>query len=76
MCKIKVLGTPWRSLNNVGHPTTRLLYVTPELLLTETFRRNLETIFCQGELSRIAIEYVDMGADPFSREFGLSRMTL
>ncbi|KAM0803236.1 P-loop containing nucleoside triphosphate hydrolase protein [Usnea florida] len=39
-----------------GHPTTRLLYVTPELVLTETFRRNLETIFSQGELSRIAID--------------------
>ena len=75
MCKIRVLGIPRCSLNNVGHPTTRLLYVTPELVLTETFRRNLETIFCQGELSRIAIEYVDMRSDPFYREFESSRMT-
>ena len=35
---------------------TRLLYVTPELVLTETFRRTLETIYSQGELSRIAID--------------------
>ena len=35
---------------------TRLLYVTPELVLTETFRRTLETIYTQGELSRIAID--------------------
>ena len=35
---------------------TRLLYVTPELVLTETFRRTLEIIYSQGELSRIAID--------------------
>ena len=35
---------------------TRLLYVTPELVLTETFRQTLETIYRQGELSRIAID--------------------
>ena len=35
---------------------TRLLYVTPELVLTETFRRTLDTIYSQGELSRIAID--------------------
>ena len=35
---------------------TRLLYVTPELVLTETFRRTLETIYSQGELARIAID--------------------
>lgn len=35
---------------------TRLLYVTPELVLTETFRRVLGTIYTQGELSRIAID--------------------
>lgn len=39
-----------------GHPTTRLLYVTPELVQTETFRRTLKTIYTQGELSRIAID--------------------
>lgn len=35
---------------------TRLLYVTPELVLTETFRRTLATIYRQGELARIAID--------------------
>ena len=35
---------------------TRLLYVTPELVLTATFRQTLETIYRQGELSRIAID--------------------
>ncbi|KAI9042526.1 putative RecQ family helicase RecQ [Aspergillus affinis] len=39
-----------------GHPRTRLLYVTPELCQTEIFRRNLQTIHSQGELSRIAID--------------------
>ena len=39
-----------------GHPTTRLLYVTPELVLTESFRRVLGTIFSQGELARIAVD--------------------
>lgn len=39
-----------------GHPRTRLLYVTPELCQTETFRRNLQTIHAQGELNRIAID--------------------
>ena len=43
-------------MRNEGHPTTRLLYVTPELVLTETFRRTLEIIYSQGELSRIAID--------------------
>lgn len=39
-----------------GHPRIRLLYVTPELCLTETFRRTLKTIHSQGELRRIAID--------------------
>lgn len=39
-----------------GHPRTRLLYVTPEFCLTETFRRHLKTIYEQGELARIAID--------------------
>ncbi|THC99856.1 hypothetical protein EYZ11_000668 [Aspergillus tanneri] len=39
-----------------GHPRTRLLYVTPELCQTETFRRNIQTIHKQGELTRIAID--------------------
>lgn len=43
-------------VNTIGHPTTRLLYVTPELVLTDAFRRTLETIYKQGELSRIAID--------------------
>lgn len=39
-----------------GHPTTRLLYVTPEFILTESFRRVLSTIYRQGEFSRVAID--------------------
>ncbi|KAL1854294.1 hypothetical protein Plec18170_005058 [Paecilomyces lecythidis] len=39
-----------------GHPRIRLLYVTPELCLTETFRRTLKTMHSQGELKRIAID--------------------
>lgn len=39
-----------------GHPRTRLLYVTPELCLSETFRRTLQTVHTQGELTHIAID--------------------
>lgn len=39
-----------------GHPSIRLLYVTPELCLAESFRRNVITIHNQGELQRIAID--------------------
>ncbi|KAL2809958.1 P-loop containing nucleoside triphosphate hydrolase protein [Aspergillus granulosus] len=39
-----------------GHPRTRLLYVTPELCQTDTFRRNLKIIHRQRELVRIAID--------------------
>ncbi|KAL1960220.1 hypothetical protein VTO42DRAFT_8763 [Malbranchea cinnamomea] len=39
-----------------GHPTIRLLYVTPELCQTDSFRRTLKTIHSQGELNRIAID--------------------
>jgi len=39
-----------------GHPRTRLLYVTPEYCLTETFRRLLQIIYKQNELARIAID--------------------
>ena len=39
-----------------GHPQTRLLYVTPELVLTESFRKVLATIYSQGELARVAID--------------------
>lgn len=39
-----------------GHPRTRLLYVTPELCQTQSFRRNLMIAHSQGELTRIAID--------------------
>lgn len=39
-----------------GHPRTRLLYVTPELCLTQTFRRTLQTVHAQGQLTRVAID--------------------
>ncbi|EEH43381.1 uncharacterized protein PADG_08306 [Paracoccidioides brasiliensis Pb18] len=39
-----------------GHPTLRLLYVTPEFCQTDSFRRNLQTVHVQGELARIAID--------------------
>lgn len=40
----------------IGHPRTRLLYITPEYTLSESFRRCLQTIYNQGELARIAID--------------------
>jgi len=39
-----------------GHPRTRLLYVTPELCQTDSFRRNLQTVHLQGQLTRVAID--------------------
>lgn len=39
-----------------GHPRTKLLYVTPELCLKESFRRTLRTVHGQGQLCRIAID--------------------
>ncbi|KAI9829204.1 MAG: hypothetical protein M1826_005799 [Phylliscum demangeonii] len=39
-----------------GHPTTRLLYVTPEYCATASFRRQLQTVHRQRELARIAID--------------------
>lgn len=39
-----------------GHPRTRLLYVTPELCQTDSFRRNLQTVHRQEQLNRIAID--------------------
>ncbi|PGH27494.1 hypothetical protein AJ80_00735 [Polytolypa hystricis UAMH7299] len=39
-----------------GHPTIRLLYVTPEFCQTDSFRRHLQTVHLQGELNRIAID--------------------
>ena len=39
-----------------GHPRTRLLYVTPELCLTDGFRKHLHTVYGQNELVRFAID--------------------
>ncbi|KAJ6172111.1 hypothetical protein N7470_001178 [Penicillium chermesinum] len=39
-----------------GHPRTRPLYITPELCQTDSFRRNLQTVHKQGQLTRIAID--------------------
>ena len=39
-----------------GHPRTRLLYVTPELCQQDSFRRNLQVVHQQGQLTRIAID--------------------
>lgn len=39
-----------------GHPRTRLLYVTPELCQTDSFRRNLQLVHSQGQLARVAID--------------------
>ncbi|KAL2833406.1 P-loop containing nucleoside triphosphate hydrolase protein [Aspergillus cavernicola] len=68
---LQALGVPVATINSTtmlaerrvilddllcGHPRTRLLYVTPELCQTETFRRTLQTIHRQRELVRIAID--------------------
>lgn len=39
-----------------GHPQVRLLYVTPELLSTEHFRKNLLNLYQHGELHRFVID--------------------
>ena len=39
-----------------GHPYTRLLYITPELLAKQAFRKVLTTIHQQGQLIRVAID--------------------
>jgi superfamily II DNA helicase RecQ len=39
-----------------GHPWTRLLYITPELLAMSPFRKVLTTIHQQGQLIRVAID--------------------
>lgn len=39
-----------------GHPYTRLLYVTPELCMTENFRKILRRLHQQGQLIRVAID--------------------
>jgi bloom syndrome protein/3-oxo-5-alpha-steroid 4-dehydrogenase 1 len=39
-----------------GHPRTRLLYVTPELCSTDSFRKRLSFVYEQKELARIAVD--------------------
>ncbi|CEJ82232.1 Putative Bloom syndrome protein [[Torrubiella] hemipterigena] len=39
-----------------GHPRTRLLYVTPELCSTPSFRERLQLVYKQKEFARIAID--------------------
>ncbi|KAF8474900.1 P-loop containing nucleoside triphosphate hydrolase protein [Kalaharituber pfeilii] len=39
-----------------GHPTIRLLYVTPELCTTQNFRSKLAIVYKQRELNRIVID--------------------
>ncbi|KAF8252820.1 ATP-dependent DNA helicase [Wilcoxina mikolae CBS 423.85] len=39
-----------------GHPSLRLLYVTPELCETQNFRNKLRIVYQQGELNRIVID--------------------
>jgi bloom syndrome protein/3-oxo-5-alpha-steroid 4-dehydrogenase 1 len=39
-----------------GHPRTRLLYVTPELCSTDSFRRKLRVVHEQRELARVAVD--------------------
>lgn len=39
-----------------GHPYTRLLYVTPELCMTENFRSILRRLHQQGQLIRVAVD--------------------
>ncbi|KAH0613204.1 uncharacterized protein H6S33_009584 [Morchella sextelata] len=39
-----------------GHPKNRLLYVTPELCATQSFRHKLALVYRQRELNRIVID--------------------
>jgi superfamily II DNA helicase RecQ len=41
---------------NCGHPRTRLLYITPELASKGGFRKTLQKIYRNGELSRFVID--------------------
>ena len=41
---------------NCGHPRTRLLYVAPEKASTAYFRKSLQKIYRNGELSRFVID--------------------
>lgn len=40
----------------LGHPKTRLLYITPEYAVLESFRKQLRLIHSHGELARFAID--------------------
>ncbi|KZV90602.1 hypothetical protein EXIGLDRAFT_616758, partial [Exidia glandulosa HHB12029] len=39
-----------------GHPVTRLLYITPEGLDTESFKPILKQLYRQGELNRFVVD--------------------
>ena len=39
-----------------GHPSTRLLYITPEFCTTAHFKKVLTTIHQQGQLTRVAVD--------------------
>lgn len=65
-----------------GHPSTRLLYVTPELCQTDNFRRRLLIVHKQGQLIRVAIDEAhcisEWGHDfrPAYKELGWFRRNL
>ncbi|KAJ5529876.1 hypothetical protein N7527_003269 [Penicillium freii] len=65
-----------------GHPSTRLLYVTPELCQTDNFRRRLLIVHKQGQLIRVAIDEAhcisEWGHDfrPAYKELGWFRKNL
>ncbi|KAH7102811.1 ATP-dependent DNA helicase [Auriculariales sp. MPI-PUGE-AT-0066] len=39
-----------------GHPRTRLVYIAPEGLLQDRFRKLLQTVYRQGELNRFVVD--------------------
>lgn len=55
-----------------GHPWTRLLYITPELLAMPPFRKVLTTIHQQGQLIRVAIDEAHCIRYAFKPSFYLS----